>query len=87
VVTHAEEAQPAEPAAPPRAPLQHPGRQNLGELLRLGRIGYVRGIEAKLNQLADDPAHHTLVEELRGHLRAFDLKRYTAVLEAMDADD
>ena len=82
-----EEAQPAEPAALPPAPIRNPGRQNLGELLHLGRIGYVRGIEAKLNQLAEDPSHHGLVEELRGHLRTFDLKRYAAVLEAIDADD
>ncbi len=37
-------ARPAEPAAP--AALQVPGRLHLEELLSLGEIGYVRGIEA-----------------------------------------
>jgi len=68
------------------APLVSPGARHVEELMELGRIGYVRGIEAKLSQLADDPAHQGLVQELRGHLRSFDLKRYTAVLEAIDGD-
>ena len=64
-----------------------PGAAHVEELLELGRIGYVRGIEAKLAQLAGDPSTQPFVEEIRRHLRNFDFDRYTAVLEAMDAHE
>ncbi|MDQ0391869.1 hybrid sensor histidine kinase/response regulator [Labrys monachus] len=80
------EAEPAQAAAE-AAPLVSPGAAHVEELLELGRIGYVRGIEAKLAQLAGDPSTLPFVEEIRRHLRNFDFDRYTAVLEAMDAHE
>jgi hypothetical protein len=67
-------------------PLHTPDRDHLEELLRLGRIGYVRGIEGKLDQLDADPRFRDFVGELRGHLRNFDFRRYTAFLERVVRD-
>jgi signal transduction histidine kinase/CheY-like chemotaxis protein len=78
---------PYDSPAPPPGPsvLASPGAAHIEELLQLGRIGYVRGIEAKLAELAADPSTRPFVEEIRQHLRNFDFERYTAVLEAIDA--
>jgi hypothetical protein len=55
----------------------------LAELRRLGQAGHLRGIEAALKSLAEDvPASAPLVEQLRGHVRAFDLGGYMRVLDA-----
>ena len=55
----------------------------VGELLRLGRIGYLRGIEAKLDQLDHDPGQRLVVAQLRAHLKTFDFDGFTADLEAL----
>jgi len=60
-----------------------PPREHIEELLQLGRIGYVRGIEGKLDQLDADPAYRDFVAEVRTHLRSFDFRRFTATLEAV----
>jgi CheY-like chemotaxis protein len=55
---------------------------SLAELRRLGQVGHVRGIEAALAALeADVPASRPLVEQLRGHVRAFDLGGYLRLLD------
>ncbi|MFD2236990.1 hybrid sensor histidine kinase/response regulator [Aureimonas populi] len=54
----------------------------LAELLRLGRIGYVRGIERKLAELDADPVLEPFTARLRMHLRDFDMERYAAAIEA-----
>ena len=56
------------------------------ELIRLGRIGYVRGIEAKLAELEDASVDPDLVGELRAHLRSFDFRRYLSALETAGRD-
>jgi signal transduction histidine kinase/CheY-like chemotaxis protein len=62
-------------------------RHHLDDLYRLGRIGHVRGIEAKLRELElEDPANDALATQLRTLVSGFDLKRYMSVLEAMRAD-
>ncbi len=62
-------------------------RHHLDDLYRLGRIGHVRGIEAKLRELElEDPANEALAAHLRTLVSSFDLKRYMNVLEAMRAD-
>ncbi|ACA15153.1 integral membrane sensor hybrid histidine kinase [Methylobacterium sp. 4-46] len=59
--------------------------EQVAELIRLGRIGHVRGIEAKLAEIeAETPA--PFVAELRGLVQAYDLPRYMAVLEGMSGD-
>ena len=67
-----------EPVLPERA------RHHLDDLYRLGRIGHVRGIHAKLAEIA---AEHPSNEAVTAHLGAlvsnFELKRYMNVIEAM----
>jgi signal transduction histidine kinase/DNA-binding response OmpR family regulator len=83
---------PETPQAPQRqavAPVNAAARSrhHLDDLYRLGRIGHVRGIEAKLRELElEDPANDTLTAPLRLLVSNFDLKRYMSVLESMRAD-
>jgi hypothetical protein len=59
-----------------------PGLQHLSDLLQLGRIGYVRGIEAKLNEIAEaEPETAEFAGHLREMVRGFELSRYMACLE------
>jgi hypothetical protein len=59
-------------------------RHHLDDLYQLGRIGHVRGIQAKLRQMEDeDAANRPFATHLRGLVANFDLKRYMNVLEAM----
>ncbi|RZM10426.1 MAG: hypothetical protein EOP68_06360, partial [Sphingomonas sp.] len=58
--------------------------QQVGELLRLGRIGHIRGIEAKLAEMAQDATvPDAFVARLRGLVADFDMRRYLSVLQAM----
>ncbi len=71
--------QPAE--KPPESVLRH-----LDDLRRLGRIGYIRGIEAKLREIeAEDAGASAFVERLHALLRAFDLKGYRHAVETAAA--
>jgi len=57
---------------------------NVAELIALGRIGYVRGIESKLALLARDaPESAALFTELAGYVKTFQLKRYIDRLEGL----
>ncbi|MBD8892162.1 hybrid sensor histidine kinase/response regulator [Roseibium litorale] len=67
--------------------LVHPGLGHLDELISLGQIGYIHGIEAKLKQLETDPRNGPLVTRLRGHLKQFDFDSYTRVLEGLASND
>jgi signal transduction histidine kinase/CheY-like chemotaxis protein len=72
---------------PPTGNLGSRSRHHLDDLYRLGRIGHVRGIEAKLRELElEDSANDAFAAELRSLLTNFDMKRYMSVLEAMRAD-
>ncbi len=65
-----------------------PQPRRLDELLHLTRIGYIRGIEAKLAELeAEEPETAAFVDEMRVHVRAFDIPRLLARLEAISADE
>ena len=68
-------------------PLEQPPTQCLHHvraLYELGRIGHVRGIEAKLREIeAEHPANGPFAAHLRGFISNFDLKRYMTVLESM----
>ncbi|MDP9082632.1 MAG: ATP-binding protein [Pseudomonadota bacterium] len=62
-------------------------RHHLDDLYRLGRIGHVRGIEAKLREIElEDPANEAFAANLRTLVANFDLKRYMSVLETMRVD-
>ncbi|MBC7983072.1 MAG: response regulator, partial [Candidatus Obscuribacterales bacterium] len=59
-------------------------RHHIDDLYQLGRIGHVRGIQAKLTELENtDPATKPFAAHLRTLITNFDLKRYMTVLEAM----
>jgi hypothetical protein len=57
----------------------------LQDLLALGEIGYIRGIEAKLDTLAAQPENLAFTEEARRFVRAFDLAGYADYLNSFDA--
>jgi CheY-like chemotaxis protein len=57
---------------------------HLADLHRLGKIGYVRGIEAKLDEVAGaSPEYAAAISDLRGLVRNFELKQYMARLEVL----
>jgi signal transduction histidine kinase len=84
------EPEPADGPAPAVAAVASPNgrtRHHLDDLYRLGRIGHVRGIEAKLRELElEDPSNEAFAANLRALVANFDLKRYMNVLETMRAD-
>jgi signal transduction histidine kinase/CheY-like chemotaxis protein len=66
--------------APPA--MRRPPDRHVTDLIRLGRIGYVRGIEAKLDELAEEaPEAAAYLREL---VRRFELGRYMQYLEALE---
>ncbi|MGV3575763.1 MAG: ATP-binding protein [Devosia sp.] len=71
------------PAAKPKkaAKLRSPGVEHLRDLANLGQIGHIRGIEAKLTELAVDPNNEPLVAALRGHMQSFDFDGYAELIE------
>jgi CheY-like chemotaxis protein len=59
-------------------------RHHLDDLYQLGRIGHVRGIQAKLREMEEeDAATRPFATHLRGLVANFDLKRYMHAVEAM----
>jgi len=79
----------AVPAAVDAVPAAvRPGADHVGELLRLGRIGHIRGIEAKLSAMEQDgTGPQTFVAQMRGLIAGYDLRRYLAVLTELVGDD
>ncbi|CAO3453575.1 Two-component system sensor histidine kinase/response regulator hybrid [Azospirillum argentinense] len=65
-----------------------PPQHHIAELIHLGRIGYVRGMQAKLAEIA---ASHPELERFVGRMRTlvsnYDLNQYMAALEAVYRDD
>jgi CheY-like chemotaxis protein len=80
-----EGAAPARPEpVPAAADLPGPGPEHVGELLRLGRIGHIRAIEAKLTQMeADATVPPAFVARMRGLVEGYDLRRYLSVLQEL----
>ncbi|MDQ0509639.1 hybrid sensor histidine kinase/response regulator [Ancylobacter amanitiformis] len=76
------------PEAMPRAPLLPPADRHIEDLVKLGEIGYVRGIQAKLTEIESaSPEHGAFVTHMRDLMETFDLKQYMTVLEALRRDD
>ncbi|PDT14942.1 hybrid sensor histidine kinase/response regulator [Rhizobium sp. J15] len=67
-----------------KAPMLSPGAAHVQELLRLGEIGYIRGIEAKLSDLAKVEANRPFTEALRPYVAAFDLTGFMNFLHDFD---
>lgn len=60
-----------------------PSQADIEELIRLGQIGYMRGIQNKLNAIeGSSAAHPDFVVYMRELSDDFNLKRYVAVLES-----
>jgi len=80
--------QPAAAAsAPAPAARAAVGRHHVDDLYQLGRIGHVRGVEAKLHEMeAEDPAVRPLATRLRGLVANFDLRQYLQVIETLRKD-
>ncbi len=70
----------------PPPPLKSPGIEHVRELMRLGEIGYVRGIEAKLADLAKLDENKPFTDALRAHVQAFDLDGFLNVLRSFDTE-
>jgi signal transduction histidine kinase/CheY-like chemotaxis protein len=70
---------PAVAAAPEPIVLPSPG--HIADLTQLGEIGYVRGIQAKLAEIEGLSPHlKPFVEQMRGLVAAYDLRRFMAAL-------
>ena len=68
------------PTARPKTAVR-PDAPQIAELRSLGEIGHVRGIEAKLAQLATDPDYAAFVDLLRARVQAFDFDGYARLLD------
>lgn len=74
--------EPAAHSTPTRKTNHAPDPEHLINLLELGRIGYIRGIEAKLAEIVQtDPAAEDFIGQLQTMVRNFDLSRYTQTIE------
>jgi hypothetical protein len=62
--------------------MARPAAGHVTDLIRLGRIGYVRGIEAKLDEVAVDAPE--FAAHLRDLVRRFELAQYMQALEALE---
>ncbi|TWF54875.1 hybrid sensor histidine kinase/response regulator [Neorhizobium alkalisoli] len=69
----------------PKPPIKSPGTSHVEDLLRLGEIGYVRGIEAKLADLATSEENRPFTEELGAYVKAFDIAGYMKFLGRLEA--
>lgn len=70
-------------ASRPASIVTSPGDHHVQELIQLGEIGYVRGIEAKLTEIALNPENQPFVEAVRHFVQAFDLTGYDAFLKRL----
>jgi DNA-binding response OmpR family regulator len=65
-----------------RPPLS--ARQFVDELVQLGRIGHVRGIEAKLKEMQSKvPESQAFAQRLLSLVAGFDMKGYTSLLDSV----
>ncbi|MBO9099233.1 MULTISPECIES: hybrid sensor histidine kinase/response regulator [unclassified Rhizobium] len=76
----------AVPAIKAPLPMKSPGLDHIGELISLAEIGYIRGIEAKLTDLARLPENQPFIDALRVYVQAFDLTGFLAFLREFDIE-
>lgn len=67
--------------------MRSPGGSHLQELIRLGEIGYVRGIEAKLSALAKEGENRHFTEVMTAHIKAFNIDAYLADLRKLEREE
>jgi len=80
-----------EQVVPPR---WHPGSgprpstEHIEELIGLGKLGYIRAIQVKLDEIgADFPEHTAFVSQMRSLIDCFDLDQYMATLKTLHSHD
>ncbi|ABE41086.1 ATP-binding region, ATPase-like [Rhodopseudomonas palustris BisB5] len=67
---------------------QSPPMQHVEELIELGKIGYIRGIESKLDQINNDyPESGLFVSKMRALVEQFDLDQYMKTLNTLYRHD
>ncbi|MCV9961517.1 ATP-binding protein [Pararhizobium sp. BT-229] len=71
----------------PVAAVKTPGVAHIEELIRLGEIGYVRGIEAKLADLAKSEENQPFTDVVKTYVQAFDLAGYAAFLQNINKQE
>jgi signal transduction histidine kinase/purine-cytosine permease-like protein/ActR/RegA family two-component response regulator len=76
---YGDKLQPA-PKTKPKRTMTNPGAAHVEELIRLGEIGYVRGIEAKLADLARLEENQPFTDAVKIYVQAFDLAGYANFL-------
>jgi CheY-like chemotaxis protein len=65
-----------------------PAPRHMSELRRLGRIGHIRGIQAKLDEIVDEaPDRRAFVDHMRALVADVNLAQYMAALDGMDGGD
>ena len=74
------------PKREPAGKVVHPGAAHVEDLLRLAEIGYVRGMEAKLAELARDERHLPFAEALGAYVKAFDMEGAMRYLRRLDKE-
>ncbi|UUP16679.1 hybrid sensor histidine kinase/response regulator [Nitratireductor thuwali] len=67
--------------------LRSPGAEHVRELIGLGQIGHVRGIDVKLSELALRPENAPLVDLLRARMEAYDFAGYTELLQSVSGNE
>ncbi len=72
-----------EPKEAGRKPMTSPGLSHLRELINLAEIGYVRGIEAKLDDMARQSELRHFADVMRGHIHAFNMDALLGELKSM----
>jgi hypothetical protein len=65
---------------PAKAEIISPGAEHVRDLRQLGEIGYIRGIEAKLADLARTEINVAFTQELATYVQGFDMAGYAAFL-------
>jgi signal transduction histidine kinase/CheY-like chemotaxis protein len=84
---HYNDEQIAVPAWQPGRGLLPPAQQ-VEELINLGKLGYIRAIQVKLDEIGTDyPEHNDFVSEMRSLIDRFDLDRYMATLTTLHGHD
>jgi signal transduction histidine kinase len=73
--------------AKPDMALKSPGASHVQELIRLGEIGYVRGIEAKLNDLSRIDENRNFTQVMAAHIKAFNIDAFLADLRKLEREE
>ena len=67
---------------------KRPPPQAVEDLIGLGHIGYIKGIQIKLDEIGSEfPEHAEFVSQMRSLVDRFDLDQYMATLKTLHSHD